>query len=57
MPGVFLAKHGDRGFDEVDLAEVYRFELVAHEVLPRGTGKFFNCADESYLKSICYSGI
>lgn len=57
MPGVFLAKDGKRSFDEVDLAEVYGFELVAHKVLRRGTGQFFNCSNESCFKLIWYSGI
>lgn len=47
MPCVFFAKDGERCFDEVDLAEVYRFELVPNEIPCQGrNGELFDCSYE-----------
>ena len=49
---VAVAEAGESGFDEVYLAEEDGLELVADEILGRGVGgKFFDCADDSYISS------
>lgn len=48
---VSVAEEGERRADEVNLAEVHGFELVADEVLCcGGGGEFFDRADDRYSK-------
>lgn len=53
VPSVFLAEERKRGFDEVNLAEEYDFELIADKVLGRKIGgELFNCAYDRCFMSI-----